>query len=92
MKYFYIVYSIKQDKNSNIFLPRQIDEYKEGHLAQVMRVSEMDNVYAMLDSWAGIEFANICASKKQAKEIAAAWNESYKKNGTYFFDTPFCDP
>ena len=29
--------------------------------------------------------ANICSTKKRAREIADAWNEGYKKNGTYLF-------
>ena len=36
----------------------------------------------------GILHANICDTKKEAKRIVEQWNESYKKNGTYMFDTP----
>ena len=36
----------------------------------------------------GILFANICDTKKEAERIVEQWNESYKQNGTYMFDTP----
>ena len=36
----------------------------------------------------GILHANICDTKKEAKRIVECWNESYKQNGTYMFDTP----
>lgn len=36
----------------------------------------------------GILSANICDTKKEAERIVEQWNESYKQNGTYMFDTP----
>ena len=36
----------------------------------------------------GILHANICDTKKEAEKIVEQWNESYKQNGTYMFDTP----
>ena len=36
----------------------------------------------------GILHANICDTKKEAERIVEQWNESYKQNGTYMFDTP----
>ena len=36
----------------------------------------------------GILSANICDTKKEAERIVEQWNESYKQNGIYMFDTP----
>lgn len=36
----------------------------------------------------GILSANICDTKKEAERIVEQWNESYKQNGTYMFETP----
>lgn len=36
----------------------------------------------------GILSANICDTKKEAERIVKQWNESYKQNETYMFDTP----
>ena len=33
----------------------------------------------------GTVTANICETKKRAQEIAAVWNESFRKNGTYAY-------
>ena len=35
----------------------------------------------------GILHANICDTKKEATKIVQEWNEGYKQNGTYMFDT-----
>ena len=39
-----------------------------------------------LDRIGGLVTANVCNSRKEAEEIARAWNETYKKNGTYCYD------
>ena len=35
-----------------------------------------------------VEAENLEEAKKEAERIVEQWNESYKQNGTYMFDTP----
>lgn len=44
-----------------------------------------DNLAWQFDPSAGTLTANICDTKKQAEAIAAQWNETFKRNGTYAF-------
>lgn len=46
------------------------------------------NLVDVLSGIKNIETANVCDTLKKAKEIVFAWNEAYKKNGTYLFDCP----
>ena len=36
----------------------------------------------------GILHANICDTRKEARETVEHWNKSYKQNGTYMFEEP----
>lgn len=56
-----------------------------GHYASVMKIGHSDNLLAKLAHYGDIIAVNLCATKKQAEELAAFWNECYKKNGTYAF-------
>lgn len=46
--------------------------------------SGCNNLLSVLDGIGGLKTVNICTSFKRAEEIANAWNETYKQNGTYF--------
>ena len=67
MKNHYIAISVKQN---------------EKNYASVLKVSGTDNLLFSLQI-PGIAAANICNTKKEAENIAAFWNECYKKNKTY---------
>lgn len=56
-----------------------------GNYAYWISVTENDNVLTKLNN-PRIIFGNIFNTHKRAAEVAAAWNESYKANGTYLFD------
>lgn len=86
MANFYIAVAVKQDRNETTFTPRTNPEYNPGYYSFVLRCSENDNIVSKLDCIGGLVHANICPTKKRAEEVAAFWNESYKANGTYFFD------
>lgn len=86
MKHFYIAYCVECDLNAYPFTDHPTDDYKPGCYASYFCVSENDNLLAKLNSWYGIQYANICPTKKRAEEIVNIWNEGYKKNGTYLFD------
>lgn len=62
------------------------DYYPEkSYVAFAVSVSGSDNLVCVLDRIGGLVSANVCNSRKEAEEIARAWNETYKKNGTYFY-------
>lgn len=67
MKNHYIAISVKQDGKN---------------YASVLKVSGTDNLLFSLQI-PGITAANICGTKKEAENIAAFWNECYKKNKTF---------
>ena len=55
----------------------------------VVEVSNEDNLISKLKI-KGIVSANICSSKRAAKELVSIWRDSFKENGTYMFDdAPF---
>ena len=83
MKNFYIVFAV--DGNRAPALYKGIAGTNKKYFADVMCVSDLDNLAARLECIGGLLSANICSTKKQAREIADAWNEGYKKNGTYLF-------
>ena len=56
------------------------------NFASVAKASAHENVLSVFDRIPNIITANICPTKKYAEDLAAYWNECYKKNGTYLFD------
>lgn len=87
MKYYYIVYAAEQDKNrvNPLTGERGGSDYEPGYYADVLRVSTQDNILHVLNMYAGVMYANICNSKREADAVARAWNEDYKRNGTALF-------
>lgn len=59
---------------------------EESYVAFAVSTSGYNNLVSLLDSIGGLVTANVCNSRKEAEEIARAWNETYKNNGTYFYD------
>lgn len=57
-----------------------------GNYAYMVKFTSSDNVKSVLDRIGGLKAANMCATKKEAKELVEVWNEAYKQNGTYAFD------
>ena len=55
--------------------------------AYVIKTSASNNLVSALNI-PGIRSANVCDTKKQAYEIAEAWNETAKQNGSYLFLFP----
>ena len=53
-----------------------------GFYAYCIRVTNLDNIAERLRSFYA---ANVCSSKKQAIEIAEAWNAQFIANGTHAF-------
>lgn len=77
--------------NNNHYLvvtTTEIKEGKEKHYSYMMKVPGSNNVWSMLKSIPNIVSANICDTKKAAGQLVEHWNDCYKKNGTYLFDSP----
>lgn len=84
MKNFYFAVTVELDRNESIFS----DEKKEpsmGLLSYIVKASDCNNLVDHFGCIRGLKSVNIFESKKRAEECIDAWNESYKKNGTYFF-------
>lgn len=88
MANFYIVVTVKQDRNESIFEERKTAEYNPGYYAYVVKCSESDNLKSVLARIGGLIHANIYSTKKKASEVVSLWNDGYKANGTYLFDVP----
>lgn len=54
--------------------------------AYPIRISVADNLLSKL-TIKGIKVANLCESKKRAKEVADMWNGCHKTNNEYMFTT-----
>lgn len=53
--------------------------------AGTMTVSSDDNIMNISQKIAGMQAANLCATKKAAEELADNWNECFKRNGTSIY-------
>lgn len=53
--------------------------------AMADRFPQCYDIFACLKKIPNLLHANVCDSYKQAKYFAEAWNESYKRNGNYWF-------
>lgn len=58
------------------------------HYSYVWKVPGSNNLWAFLKDIPNISSANICDTKKAAKELVTFWNDSYRQNGTCLYDTP----
>lgn len=69
--YFYIVVNIQENGKN---------------YAYMIRCNSSDNLLSKL-AIKNILTANICDTKKAARALTTFWNDCYKNNGTYLFDT-----
>jgi len=75
-------------KKKSSYIAVQVAENGKNY-AYVLKVSESDNLLSKL-AIKGITAANLCSTKKEAFQVAAAWNKSFKNNGSYMFGGVFC--
>lgn len=78
MKNFYMVVSVVVEST--------FTDGPSGNCAYMVKFTSSDNLKSVLDRIGGLKAANMCATKKEAKELVETWNEAYKQNGTYAFD------
>lgn len=55
--------------------------------AYVLPVSEKNNLCTYLAEHQNIVAANLCPTRKEAKSLVIFWNDCFRQNGTYMFDT-----
>jgi hypothetical protein len=70
--------------NKNVFMVVSVSENGKNY-AYALRFGSNNNLVSVLSSIANLVSANVCDTWTAAKEIANAWNEAYKANGTYLF-------
>lgn len=88
MSKIYMAVTVCQDRNESIFKPRENAEYSHGYYSYVLPCKAGENLKFALDCIGGLRVAHLCSTKKEAEEIVTAWNETYKKNGEYLFNSP----
>lgn len=88
MSKIYIAVTVCQDRNETTFIPRENAEYSPGYYSYVLPCKAGENLKFVLDCIGGLRVAHLCSTKKEAEEIVTAWNETYKKNGEYLFNSP----
>lgn len=81
MKNFYMAASVVVEST--------LTEDSGGNYAYMVKFTSSDNLKSVLDRIGGLKAANICATRKEAKELVEIWNEAYKQNGTYAFSNCF---
>lgn len=60
-----------------------------GNYAYMVKFTSSDNLKSVLDRIGGLKAANMCTTKKEAKELVETWNEAYKQNETHAFSSTF---
>lgn len=75
-------------KKKSSYIAVQVTENGKNY-AYAVKVSESDNLLSKL-AIKGIAAANLCSTKKEAGELVACWNESFKNNNSYMFGEVFC--
>lgn len=53
--------------------------------AGVIIVTGSDNIMNISRRVDGMQWANICTTRKAAEDMAANWNEAFKRNGTSIY-------
>ena len=72
MKNKYFVISIKENQKN---------------YAYVIKTNKNDNILCKINV-KNANFVLLADTKKEAYKIAENWNQSFKNNGSYLFDTP----
>ena len=74
--------------HKNIFLALTIEENGKFY-SWAYKTSSRNNLCSVLAGIANLVSANVCDSFSKAKDIVSAWNDTYRANGTYLFDSAF---
>lgn len=66
---------------TNKYIAVQVNENHK-YFAYVLKVTTADNLIARLNI-KGIISANICSTRKEAKELVNVWNQGFKEKGVF---------
>ena len=72
----------------SVWLESTFTDEPGGNYAYMIKFTSSDNLKSVLDRIGGLKAANMCVTKKEAKELVETWNEAFKQNGTYAFSNP----
>ena len=87
MKRVYMAVTVRQDRNENIFEGKK-GEPNPGYYSYIIPVTEDQNIKSALDAVGGLVSANVYSTRKRAAEAVNTWNDGYKAEGLYLFDSP----
>lgn len=87
MKNFYIAVTIEGNKNENIVDSENEKEYEAGYYAYIVKCKPCENLKNVMEKIGDLKTANIAPTQKEARRWVEMWNDGFKKNGTYLFDT-----
>ena len=63
-----------------------VDEQNGKFFAFPEAIRTGNNLKCFIERWPSAGIIHICENATEARTLAAAWNECFKKNGTYLFD------
>ena len=88
MSKIYMAVTVCQDKNETT-LPREHTRNAAPVITLMFcHARPGENLKFALDCIGGLQVAHLCSPKKEAAELVTAWNDAYKANGEYLFDSP----
>ena len=70
----------------NLYIAATVAE-NDKYYSYVIKISDSNNLVSVLSKVKGLVSANVWP-KNQAIDAVREWNEAYRRNGTYLFDTP----
>ena len=68
-----------------IFVVYQIEDENGKYYAFADTIKTGQNLRNFIGKFRGEKVCHLCESRKQADELAIAWNETFKENGAYAF-------
>lgn len=85
MKKFYYAATANYTGMREYYAPEEWDATptKEKYCAFTISADESDNLLHVFNTYGRLSHINAFPTKKRAEEVAAYWNDCYKKNGTY---------
>lgn len=78
-------------KNYYLVVDVEVEEdgKKIGMYAYAIKLSENINIANTLTTFENLKCAQICLTKKYAKELVTFWNDCHKNNNEFAFDETF---
>ena len=87
MSKIYMAVTVCQDKNETT-LPREHTRNAAPVLLLCFAMQGRGKPQFALDCIGGLQVAHLCSPKKRGGGACNRWNDAYKANGEYLFDSP----